>query len=84
MDGHNGGGVEGAGGWRGVLTSSDSKLDTMVVFDTRDGSVEIKATVKLDMGPILLELSAAVGRCRLAVSKPVSKAPMVSALEIES
>jgi hypothetical protein len=56
----------------------------MVVFDTRDGSVEIKATVKLDMGPILLELSAAVGRCRLAVSKPVSKAPMVSALEIES
>ena len=46
-------------GWRGVLTSSNPLLDTMVVFDTRDGSVEVMATLKLDMGPVILELSAA-------------------------
>ena len=65
-------------GWRGVLTSSNPLLDTMVVFDTRDGSIEVKATLKLDMGPVILELSAAAS-CEAAGTVTVGAAVVLKA-----
>ena len=65
-------------GWRGVLTSSNPLLDTLVVFDTRDGSVEVKATLKLDMGPVVLELSAAAN-CKSANTVTVGAALVLKA-----
>jgi len=65
-------------GWRGVLTSSNPLLDTMVVFDTRDGSVEVMATLKLDMGPVILELSAAA-TCKSTGTITVAAALVIKA-----
>jgi hypothetical protein len=45
-------------GWKGLLTSDSDVLDTVIGFDTRDGSFAIQASVTLELGPVTLTLEA--------------------------
>jgi len=59
---------------------ANSNRDEKLVQDQLEWCIQLMKALKLKVGPSLIGWWA-VGRCRLTVSKPVSKAPMVSALE---
>lgn len=45
-------------GWKGLLTSDSNLIDTMVAFDTRDGTFAVQASITLELGPVTLTLEA--------------------------